>query len=700
MSEQQQESAELLGTHLIERRKTPVVLQSEAMECGLASLCMAMATFGRNIDLIVLRERYPASMRGVSIARLGEIAEKEGFLLTAYTAEAHQMAELKLPGILHWKGNHFVVLTEYRPGKSATIHDPAVGVRKLNWEQFVEGFSGACCELEPLATMKQEVQKERLSIFTLLKKTNGYGGMLVKMGVMALVLEALLLVSPLFLQTVVDEVIPVRDDRLLWALAAGFAGLALIKSVFKLVHGWLGMALTGMLALVMKQLTFHHLLRLPLAWFEKRGVGTVTARFHSLNSIRTTLSDNVLLALVDSIVAVLMVVVLLVYEWKLALLTLAVSAVSFGATLLLYRRYALAASEGVLADAEENRVLVESVTAMPAVKMFGQEMRQLRNYRRTVVTSTNRMLDMLRVKTWHESAQTLLTAVGDVAIVTAAAYFVLSGSLSLGVMFGFYAYKGILSEKLNSLSNSYFSFRLLSIYTANVADVLLSPTEEDNDRPLKVGPRPSLHFDKVSFTYDEADKPTLTDFSLTVAPGEIVGVTGPSGGGKSTLIKLLTGSLQPSAGSIRLDQEELVGVPPKRVREHLGVVLQSDHLLTGTLLDNITMFELNPDMDKVVQAVSDAALDEDIAAIPTGLNTFILGHAPTLSGGQKQRLLLARAFYKNASVLVLDEATSALDVEREIHVCESIRRKGLTTLMVAHRHETLSRCDRVVRVGG
>lgn len=692
------DDGEPLGTHLFERRKTPVVLQSEAMECGLASLCMAMASFGRVLDLTVLRERHPASLRGMSMARLMDIAEKEGFLLSAYEAAPEDLGALRLPGILHWKGQHFVVLTEYRAGKGATVHDPAVGIRRLSWAQFCADYSGAACDLEPLPAMQREVRTERLSIFALVRQTFGYGSMLGKMLLLALLAEGLALVSPLLLQTVVDEVIPVRDDRLLWALAAGFAGLALIKAGLGLVRSWLSMALTGMLAVTMKQMTFGHMLKLPLAWFEKRGVGTVTARFHSLDNIRGVLTDNVLMTLVDSVVAIVMVLVLLVYEWRLALLALAFSGASFLVTLLMYGRYAVAAAEGVAADAEENRALVEAVTAMPAVKMFGQEARQLRGFRRTILASTNRMLDMMRVRAWHSSIEGVLGALGDVAVVAASAYLVLSGSISLGLMFGFYAYRQILADKLHALSASYFQFRVLSVYTNNVADVLLSPAEPDNAGPLPVGAHPALEFANVQFTYDEADEPALANFSLRVAPGEIVGVTGPSGAGKSTLIKLLTGSLAPQQGAITLGGASLVGVPPKRIREHMAVVLQSDYLFTGTLQDNITMFDPAPDMARVEQAVADAALAAEVADLPAGLATFILGHAPTLSGGQRQRLMLARAFYKDAAVLVLDEATSALDVANEVHVCEAIRRKGLTTLIVAHRQETLARCDRVVRI--
>lgn len=692
------ESAELLNTNLINRQKTPLVLQSEAMECGLACLAMTMASFGRVMDLTVLRERYPTSQQGLSVARLEEIAAEEGFLLNAYHSGADQMAALKLPGILHWKKSHFVVMTEYRPGKHVVLHDPAIGIRKVEWRDFVADFSGVCCELVPLATMQKEVRRERLTLWDLLKKTPGYAGILGKMAVLAVLLELAVLVSPLFLQLVVDQVVPVNDQGLLWSLGAGFLGLAVIRVLLKLTHGWLGMALTGMLTMTMKVLTFNHMLKLPLVWFEKRGVGAVSARYQSLDHIQNILGQSLLTTVIDAAMMLLMMGVLFVYEWKLALLTLAFAAAGFILTVSMYRRYALAATEGVAAEAEEQRVLVETITAIPAVKMFGQELRQVRSYHRSVGSSTNRMIDMLRVQTWHDTWQTLLAATGDILVVAMAASFVMDGTLSLGVLFGFYAYKQILANKVASLGQAYFKFRLLSVYTSNVADILLNPVEAQSKTEMHVSERPTLQFEDIKFAYPDCD-PVLRNFNLTVAPGEIVGVTGPSGGGKSTLVKLLTGSLQPASGDIKLDGESLVGRAPRDVRQHLSVVLQSDHLMTGTVLENVTMFEQKPDLERARQALTDAGLLAEVEALPSDLYTFLMGHAPTFSGGQKQRLMLARAFYKNASVLVLDEATSALDVAKEIHICEAIRKKGLTTLIVAHRQETLARCDRVVHVG-
>ncbi len=699
MNENSSEDApELLDLRIIKRPKTPLIRQSERKEGGLAALCMVMASFGGVIDLPSLRQRHPLSGQGASLARLSEIAEKEGFLLLTSNVTANELVRFKLPAILHWTGNHSVVLTDYSVGKTVTLLDPAVGERTLSWPEFVDGFAGTVSELEPLATMKPKVQTTELSVIALLKKTQGYVGMLAKAFILALLVETMLLLSPMLLQTIVDEVIPVGDDRLLWSLSAGFAGIALIKTALTVAQGWLGMVLIGLVSLSMKQLTFGHLLKLPLKWFEKRGVGFVTSKFMSLHGIRGLLTENLLMTLVDSVVAALMLVVLLAYEWRLALLTFAVSGLMLLTSVMVNARYAAAAVEAVRADDEENNLLVESVSAIPAIKMFGQELRQLRNYRASAIASTNRLVDVQRLKTLQTGLQTLMTALGDVVLVTASGYMVIHNTLSLGVMFGFYAYKQILTQKLVTLSTSFLKLKYLKIYVNSLGDILSSPVEATSNQILTVSARPALHFEKVCFTYDEADNPTLKDFDLTVRPGEIVGLTGLSGGGKSTLIKLLTGALEPSRGSIRLDGNELVGVPPKCVREHLGVVLQSDHLLTGTLVDNITMFETDPDMERVKQAVADAAFIDDVADLPTGLDTFLLGHAPALSGGQKQRLVLARAFYKNAAVLVLDEATSALDLEREIHVCDAIRRKGLTTLMIAHRQETLARCDRVVRL--
>ena len=313
----QEDAPVLLDMALVKRHALPIVLQSEAMECGLACLSMVMASFGRKLDLNVLRERYPASMRGMSLSWIGGIAEKEGFLLSGYRAPPESLGALKLPSILHWQENHFVVLAQYVRNKRVVIHDPSVGVRKLVWSEFVTNYSGACSELEPLATMKKETLSNKLPLSALVSKVHGYSGTLLKMGAMALILEALILVSPLFLQTVVDEVIPVRDERLLYALALGFCGVCLVSAIVRLVHGWLGMALAGMLSVALKQMSFSHMLKLPLSWFEKRGVGTVTARFRSLDNIRTVLSENILLAVIDGAIVVFMTAFLFIYQSNL-----------------------------------------------------------------------------------------------------------------------------------------------------------------------------------------------------------------------------------------------------------------------------------------------------------------------------------------------------------------------------------------------
>lgn len=631
--------------------------------------------------------------------RLAEVAAAEGFNLTAYEAQANDLGELKLPGLLFWDRHHFVTLTKFRRGHSVTVHDPAVGKRVMDWDEFKAHYSGAAAELSPTATMKPETQVNKLPLRRLLSRVVGYGPVLLKMALVSLLLEILLLISPLFLQTVMDEVMPVRDNRLLWTLVIGFCAIATFRAIVGMVQSWLSMAMSGMVTAVLKHDTFAHLIKLPLEWFERRGVGQVTSRFTSLNQIRRLFTENILTSLVDGLIAVVMLVVLFAYEWHLALLSVISCALLSVIALVMYKRFHLASTEALRTDSLENNTLVESVTAISSVKMFGNEPHLLSEFRSKMIASTNGALGIARLKAWQTMLSELVTSTGDILLIAMAASLVIKGILSIGAMVGFFAYKQILASKLAALTQAYFDIKLMSVHVDNISDILMDECEAPKMQIPPVAARPKLVFESVDFRYEGALHPTLKNFDLTVGPGEIVGVTGASGCGKSTLIKILTGALTAQAGSIRLDTLELTKVSPQSFREFFGIVLQSDHLLTGTLLENVTMFDPRPDLPRVEQALQDAAIFEFVESCPSGLDMFIQGHAPTLSGGQKQRLMLARAFYKNAPVLVMDEATSHLDVDTEIAVCEAIRRKGLTTLIVAHRQETLSRCDRVLELG-
>lgn len=690
---------EALDTGLSMRRKVPLILQAETNECGLACLAMCMGAHGREVTLANLRTRHPASVRGMTLAEMTDVGFAEGMELLAYEVEPAGLEELRLPAILHWETNHYVVLVSVKTGRRVTINDPAIGVRTLSWSDFCNAYSGIAAEMLPAAHFQKVQEKSRVSLWSLLATVPNYQSLATKLFLLAFMLELAVLAAPLYLQNVVDQVLPARDAKLLFTLAASFCGIALIRVAATLSRSWTSMALTGYMTAGMKGAVFSHALRLPVSWFDKRGVGLVLSRFNSLNRVRDIAGNDIVLAAIDLVLALVMLVVMLVYAPGLAAVSLAVALILVGVSVAVQAPYTRAVNESIAADAQEAGVLIESISGASAIKFFGTESFQRRSYLAAVLRSSNRLLDLHRLGILLRTTQGTLTALEEIVIVSLAGYMVMSGQLSLGTMFGFYAYKQIFSVKLTALVNAFMNVRELKLHAENVGDITFAQTEEPASQPLQLGAQASLAFENVDFAYEGSEGYLLRNFSLTVQPGEIVGVTGPSGGGKSTLVKILLGALKPRTGSVRIGGVNVTNKSPSDYRPMLSVVMQSDSLFTGTLLQNITMFAERPDLARVQQAVKDAAFEHDVAQFPMGLNSTISGINSTLSGGQKQRLLLARAFYKNAPILVLDEATSALDVAREIKVAEAIRRKGLTTLIVAHREETLRRCDRVVTLG-
>lgn len=689
---------EALDTGLLPVRRVPVIVQAEMAECGLACLAMVMSSYGRDVPLSTLRKSYPVSSRGLSFFDMQEICTAEGLQMTAYEAGGDDLEPLRLPAVVHWDQNHYVVLTEMKFGRSVVVHDPAQGQLRYTWKAFLEHYSGFVAEIVPTPSFKRETVTGQASAWSVLRAVGTYRPLLTKLLVLSLFLELALLVSPLFLQSVVDEVLPVRDARLLFTLAAGFICVTLVKVTAKLARDWMGMAISGLVNASFKSSVFSHMLHLPLSWFDKRGLGIITTRFSSLASIQDIVSGGIVTMLIDAFLAIVMLGVMLAYSPMLAGVTVAVSLLTLLGTFLVQGAYTRANNEHIHAAGKEQNVLMEIIGGIAAVKFFGREAQQQRVFDAAMMRAENRSLDSLRLKTLHGATTFTIQALEEIVVVSLAAYLALEGSLSVGAMFGFYAYKQVFSTKMSGVAHAMMQIRLLRLHAETVGDITSSEREPAPKGAIQVSSRPALHVRHLTFRYPGASHHTLQGFNLEVAPGEVVGITGPSGAGKTTLLKLLTGALVPDSGAIFIDSIDITKLPPKDYRTVMSVVLQEDSLFTGTLLENITMFDPRPDPVRVIEAAMAAALHEDVLDMPMQYHMHIFASSPSLSGGQKQRLLLARAFYKNAPLLILDEATSHLDVQREKAVAQAIRDRGMTTVVVAHRQETLAGCDRVVRI--
>jgi ATP-binding cassette subfamily B protein RaxB len=682
-------------------RRTPLILQTEAAECGLACLAMVAGAHGLATDLPALRRRFSLSLKGVTLADLVRMAAALKLQGRALKADLHQLGQLRTPCILHWDLNHFVVLVRVQ-GRQLWIHDPADGLRRLTLEEASPHFTGVALELTPMPDFAPREERRRLRMAQLTGPVRGLKRALAQIALLALVLEAFVLLNPFLLQWVVDEVLVSGDRDLLLVLGLGFGGLVLFQAATALLRGWAVLALSAQLNQQWLANVFAHLLRLPLPWFEKRHAGDVWSRFGSVQQIQRTLTGSFVEAVLDGLLVVLTLALMLLYSPLLAAIALAAVAAYALLRGVGFRPLRRASEQVLVQEARQASHFLESLRGIAAIKLFGAEPDRQSRFASLVVTATNADVQARRLQLGFSTTHRLLFGVERVAVLWVGALLVLDQALSLGMLFAFLAYKEQFAQRCSTLIDRGVELWMLRLQGERLADITLTAPEALDGSGSAAGPAapPAIELIDLHFRYADGEPDVLQGISLRIAPGEHLAINGPSGGGKSTLLKLLLGLYQPTSGEIRIDGQPLGRLGLAAWRERLGAVMQDEPLFAGSVADNIAGFEAQPDLQRVIESARLAAVADEIEAMPMGWHTLVgdLGH--TLSGGQKQRVLLARALYRRPLVLLLDEATSALDLASEQRVNAAVRDLALTRIVIAHRPQTVAAADRVITLDG
>ncbi len=683
-------------------RSTPVVLQTEAAECGLACLAMIVGHHGHRIDLATLRGRHAVSLKGSTLADLMRLAGNLHLSPRPLRVELEHLQELKLPCVLHWDFNHFVVLTRVA-GARVTVHDPAAGRRDLTLKECSKHFTGVALELAPTTDFAARTERQRVRLATLVGRLPGLGGTLAKILVLALVLQVFLILGPFFMQWVVDQAIVAQDRDLIAVLGGGFLLLAVIQAGVTALRGWVLMVLGTTLNLQLVSNLFRHLIRLPMSWFERRHLGDVVSRFESLNAIQRTLTASFLEALVDGVMVLLTLVMMLLYSVKLALIGGAAAALYALLRFALYRPFRQASEEQIVRMAKQQSHFLETVRGMQSIKLFSREVPRTSTWQNLAVDQFNAGIRAQRLGILYQGLNGLLFGIENVVTIWLGALLVLDGSgFSVGMLLAFVSYKTQFVQRIANLVEKALELRMLGLHTERVGDVALSaPEPHDAGSALERLPADgAIEVKGLSFRYADNEPPVLDGIDLRIETGESVAIVGPSGCGKTTLVKLLLGLLQPSAGSIELGGVGLSNLGLARYRSVVASVMQDDQLFAGSIAENICFFDPQPDHARIEQCARLASVHDDIQAMPMAYNTLVGDMGTVLSGGQRQRVLLARALYRDPKILVLDEATSHLDVARERQVNAAIRALKLTRIIVAHRPETIASADRTIVLGG
>ncbi|WP_034389177.1 peptidase domain-containing ABC transporter [Hellea balneolensis] len=681
------------------RKTLPVILQTEMTECGLACLAMIGQYHGHNIDLNVLRKRHLVSMTGASLKSIIAIAGGLQLAARPLKVDLDQLEKLQLPAILHWDLNHYVVLKSVK-GDKVQIVDPGIGLRNLKLSQVSDHFTGIALELTPTAEFSPIDARLKPHLSLLWSRLVGLKRAIFQTLTLSVILQIIVLAAPFYLQLVVDGALAQNDYGLLKALALGFGGLMILRAVSEAVRSWAILVYGNQMSLQMVGNVFRHLIRLPTSYFEKRHVGDIISRMGSSVPIQEALTQSIVAVLIDGVMAILMLIILYLYSPLLGTIILISVLLLTLSTLLIYPHLRRTQEESIYAKAVENTHVIESIRASTTVKLFGREAQREAAWRNLYTDFINTNVEYGKFTIWQKFAETLLTGLQIVIVVWAAAMMMMDGNaFTLGMLVAFLAYRQYFTDSVTQLLQKGIEFRLLSLHLDRLSDIIFSEEEQLEDGEAgRAEFKGHIELENISFRYSDTDRWIFDDYSLAIEPGQMTTLTGLSGGGKTTLMKLILGLYEPTKGRILIDGRPLQEIGIRRWREHIGVVMQDDKLLSGTIADNISFFDPEMDMKKVAAAARKAQIHDEIMAIPMHYTSMVGDMGSILSGGQKQRVLLARALYHEPSVLFLDEGTANLDAKTEEIIVDIIAKMPITRLIVAHRPAFIQRSNQVLHI--
>lgn len=692
----------MLDLGFFSRSRIRLVRQTEVAECGLASLTMIANYYGLDVDLGTMRRRFAPSLRGAALRSLITLADRIGLTPRAVKLPLEELSNLNLPAVLHWNLNHYVVLEAVRGGK-ALIHNPEGRSEWMPLSQVSDHFTGVALELRPSDNFEGGSQRERLKLSHLWQRMTGLKRSLIQVLVLSIVLQAYVLALPYYMQIAIDSALPALDGDLLTVLAIGFALFTLVNAGATLLRSFVLLFAGTTLGFSLASNIARRLFRLPIDWFERRHTGDILSRFQSIAPIQQMLTEGAVAALLDGLLALLTLAVMFFYSPLLAL----VAIVAFGlyaiVRIVSFQLQREAQEASIVMRGKEQTMLIETLRGMTTLRLFGRETLRHALWQTRLTDSINADVKLARIAIWQRTANTLIFGLENILTIWLAIGFVIAGAgFSVGMVFAYISYKTQFISKAAALIDQAIAFRMLSLHLERLSDIAL--TEEDRSfgesAELETKLTGGLELRDIFYRYSPSDPLVLDGVNLKIEPGEHVAITGPSGGGKSTMMKLMLGLVDPDSGDVLIDGLPMRRFGHKSYHRQIAGVLQDDALFGGSLADNIALFDEETDQQRVMQAAQAASIHDDIMAMPMQYETLVGDMGSTLSGGQKQRVLLARALYRQPRILLMDEGTAHLDSRHEKAVNDAIAQMGMTRIIIAHRAETIAAADRIVVMDG
>ncbi len=680
------------------RRRLPIYRQSTVAECGLACVAMIAAYFGSGSDLNALRRRHGVSLKGATLDSIARLGASLGLSARAVRCDLAELHSLKMPCILHWEFNHFVVLKK-ATRKGLVVHDPVRGHVRTSLDEAGRKFTGVALELTPSSAFQRRRPVKRLWLRDLLVIDESFTSAISIAVVFALLSEVLLLVTPFYMQIVIDQVLGQGDAELLTTLVLGFGLLSVFQLVASMLRQLTFQFLAQTTVFSLSTRVLRHLLHLPVSWFRARNLGDIQQRMQSLAGIQSFITQSAPALFLDTVFLLFVSGLMAVYEPTLFALVVFVAACYAVWRTTIFRTMLEQANSLVRADAASQTHLLESLRVAQSIKMQGGESQRTEDWQNLFANRINTQIRIGNLRITDSAVHRGLFQTLHIGMVYLLARNVLDGDMSIGSLSAFVAYTGMFTTRVAGIINRVFEFRLLQVPLDRLADIVFAenePYDEGQDDGVRLSG--AMQVQGLCFSYSGADLPLIDNCALHVTAGEFVAIRGKSGSGKSTLLRLLAGTEVPTSGVLSYDSRPSSDWPLAVIRRHVATVFQDDALIGGSIASNIALFDRVPDMKRVQRVARFAAVDSDIESLPMGYNSVVSDLGSALSTGQVQRILFARALYRQPRLLLLDEFTSGLDENTERLVVAELLRQRATRIVVSHSTTVLRAADRVLEL--
>ena len=681
------------------RPRVPLVHQTESSECGLACLAMICSHYGKQSNLIALRQQFNLSARGTTLAGMTQIAEQLGLATRCLSLDLNELSALKTPCILHWDFNHFVVLVSVKQNR-AILHDPARGRRKVGMEEMSKYFTGIALEVWPGSTFAAQPTSHQFSLRSLAAKVHGLKGMLGKIFFYSLIIETINLLIPIGTQLALDHAIPAADMGLLTVICIGLFLFTLLRVALSALRSWSSLIMTTLINVQWQSGLFTHLVRLPLSYFERRKLGDIQSRFGSLNTLRETFTSSIIGALIDGTMMMGVIVMMILYGGWLTGVVIGFTALYVLTRLLTYSTYRELSEETLIRDARTRSYFMETLYGIATVKMQGLSERRGTHWLNLEIDTINTEIKITKMDLLFGGVNAFIIACEQITMLWLGSKLIIENAMTIGMFIAFGVFREQFADRIWSLTNFLMKLRMMHLHNERVSDIALNVREmKKPDREIINTMQPvTLETHALSYRYDEHSADVFRNLSFKVSAGESVAITGPSGAGKTTLMRVLCGLFEPLSGSVTIDGYDIQQLGLNNYRKIIGCVMQDDKLFSGSIRENICGFDDKGDKEWMEACARASYIHDVINKMPMGYETLIGELGEGLSGGQKQRLFIARALYRKPGILFMDEATSALDEESESYVNAAIKKLNITRIIIAHRKSTIASAERVIQL--